>query len=154
MEYVDAYIHTVLKNQYSVPTVMFVMRDTTEKRPTPSVVPVELEKMDSRSLEHAAREAIDQAPRYVLDLILYCSFETGYEKKKSFGVTFGCRDGYGNTLHQMYQFDMSKKKVKERPIIPNHNRWVPPTGIAEKYKDPVLTRVATEYSMMLAEKLA
>lgn len=131
---------------------MFVMQDKSKKQPDPSVVPHELAKFDDKSLETAALHAVSYSDQYNLDMILYCSFEDGYKKKDEFSITFGCRDGYGNTLHQLYRFNRKKKKVESKGFLPNHNKWVPPTGKHERYRDPILSKVGALYCMIMAEK--
>jgi len=133
---------------------MFVRQQAGVKKPDPSVVPHELKTFDPKSLETAAFHAVMESEGYNLDMILYCFFDTKNKESEKIGVTFGCRDGYGNTVHQMFELDKKKKKAVSKAVIPNHNRWLPPVGIKaeDRYKDPVLSRVATEYAMILAEK--
>lgn len=153
VEYVEAYIKTLLNQEYSNQTIMFVMQPRGEK-PSPSVVPHDVSGFTEKSIERAALNAVSYSAGYDLDLILYCSFENDYKKKDKFTGTFACRDGYGNTVHQMYKFDRKNKTVKPHPIIPLHNKWVPPVGKKERYHDPVLPKIAAQYAMILAEHQA
>lgn len=153
VEYVDAYIKTLLTQQYSNQTIMFVMREKGGDT-KPAVVPHDVSGFSDKSIESAALHAVSYSGGYELDLILYCQFEAGYKKKNTFTGTFACRDGYGNTVHQMYKFDRKKKSVSPHPIIPLHNKWVPPVGKKERYHDPVLPKIATQYAMILAEQQA
>lgn len=152
-EYVDAYIQTILKGQYNHQTIMFVMQE--EGKPTsPSVVPHDLKQFDQKAIEIAALHAVSHATTYKLDLIMYSNFENDYTKKEKFSATFACRDGYGNTVHQMYRFDRKKKTVTPLELLPYQNKWVPPVGKKDKFHDPILSKVAAQYAMILAEQKA
>lgn len=129
---------------------MFVMKNRNGDK-IPSVVPHDVSGFTEQSIEKAAFHAVTHSNENDLDMIMYSSLEDGYKEKDVFSATFACRDGYGNTVHQMYKFDRKKKKATPHPIIPYHNKWVPPVGKKDRFHDPVLPKIATLYSMILAE---
>lgn len=158
MEYVEAYLKTIKSGQYNTPTMMFVFQDKDTKKGDPIVIPVDLTTFDDSSIRMASYTAVHANEGHLLDLILYAQFEGDHTKKESYAVTFGCRDALGNTLHRMYRFRGKGKKMSIIDSIPSSNVWTPPIiGTKKKWKsdryyDPILTKAATDYAMLLAEK--